>query len=225
LPRLRKRIQALPANDLFRPVLLDYTAAIRSVLPEGGVAPFELGGIRVFDALEDLESSVIRCQKKDHKLLRRLIALAKHRLPFAAQVERYRRQRQWLIDLDHLLDPERDPPKTSASVRQAVDHYLVDLTTRSTHNAEDQRVAEHINQIFRSFWWGLFTCYDVEGLPRTNNELERFIRQIKMGHRRVSGRKNVHDFIIRHGAYAALIQPRAWTNCWLVWMKSTRKSS
>lgn len=64
LPRLRKRIQALPAADPFRPVLLDYTAAIRSVLPEGGVAPFELGGIRVFEALEDLESSVIRCQKK-----------------------------------------------------------------------------------------------------------------------------------------------------------------
>lgn len=131
----------------------------------------------------------------------------KHRLPFATQVERYRRQRQWLIDLDHLLDPERDPPKSSASVGQAVDCYLIDLTTCGTHDAEDQQVAEHINQIFRSFWWGLFTCYDVEGLPRTNNELERFIRQIKMGHRRVSGRKNVHDFIIRYGAYAALVDP------------------
>ena len=139
--------------------------------------------------------------------MRRLIALVKHRLPFAAQVERYRRQRQWLIDLDHLLDPERDPPKTSASVRQAVDRYLVDLTTRSMHDTDDQLVADHIHQIFRSFWWGLFTCYNVEGLPRTNNELERFIRQIKMGHRRVSGRKNVHDFIIRYGAYVALIDP------------------
>lgn len=64
LPRLRKRIQALPDNDPFRPVLLDYTAAIRSVLPEGGVAPFDLGGIKVYDALQDLESSVLRCQKK-----------------------------------------------------------------------------------------------------------------------------------------------------------------
>ena len=64
LPRLRKRIQALPAADPFRPVLLDYTAALRAVLPEGGVAPFELGGIRVFDALTDLEASVLRCQKR-----------------------------------------------------------------------------------------------------------------------------------------------------------------
>jgi len=64
LPRLRQRIQALPADDPFRLVLLDYTAAVRSVLPEGGIAPFELGGIKVYETLEDLEASVIRCQKK-----------------------------------------------------------------------------------------------------------------------------------------------------------------
>jgi hypothetical protein len=146
-------------------------------------------------------------KKGDHKILRRLIVLVKRRLPFAAQVKQYRQQRQWLIDLEHLLDPERDPPKTSAGVTQAVGDYLIELITHSTHDAEDQQVADHINQIFRSFWWGLFTCYDVEGLPRTNNELERFIRQIRMGYRRVSGRKNVHDFVIRYGAYAALIDP------------------
>ena len=140
-------------------------------------------------------------------MLRRVITLVKHRFPFSAQAERYRQQRQWLIDLEHLLDPERDPPKNSASVRQAVDRYLADLITNSSHDTEDQRVASHINQIFRSFWWGLFTCYDVDGLPRTNNELERFIRQIRMGYRRVSGKKNVHDFVIRYGAYAALIDP------------------
>jgi hypothetical protein len=144
-------------------------------------------------------------KKGDHRLLRRLIIITKRRLTFTAQVERHRRQRQWLIDLEHLLDPEREPPKNSAGVTQAVKRYLIDLTSQDSHDAEDQCVADHINQIFHSFWWGLFACYDVDGLPRTNNELERFIRQIKMGYRRVSGRKNVHDFVIRYGAYAALV--------------------
>lgn len=135
------------------------------------------------------------------------MVLANHRLPFTAQTERYRCQRQWLIDLEHLLDPDRDPPKNSAGVTQAVDRYLIDLSACSTHDEEDQKVVEHIYKIFHSFWWGLFTCYDVEGLPRTNNELERFIRQIRMGYRRVSGRKNVHDFVIRYGSFVALIDP------------------
>lgn len=134
-----------------------------------------------------------------------MIVLTQRRLPFASPVERYRRQRQWLIDLEHLLDPDRSPPQTSVEVAQAVEAYLVDLTTHRAADPEDQAVADHINRIFHSFWWGLFACYDVAGLPRTNNELERFIRQIKMDQRRLSGRKNVQDFIIRYGAYAALI--------------------
>jgi hypothetical protein len=134
-----------------------------------------------------------------------LIALTRRRQPFADQVERYRRQRQWLIDLAHLLDPDRDPGRTSTEVTQAIAAYLFDLITQRATDPEDQAVAAHINRIFRSFWWGLFASYDVAGLPRTNNELERYIRQIKMSQRRVSGRKNVQDFIIRYGAYAALV--------------------
>lgn len=64
LARLRKRIQALPNDEPFRAVLLDYAGAIHSTLLEGGVAPFDLGGLRVFDALENLEASLLRCQKK-----------------------------------------------------------------------------------------------------------------------------------------------------------------
>jgi hypothetical protein len=64
LPRLRKRVQILPPADPFRPVLWDYVQALRSLLLEGGVAPFELGGVTIFVALEALAASVSRCQKK-----------------------------------------------------------------------------------------------------------------------------------------------------------------
>lgn len=143
-------------------------------------------------------------------LLRRLIKIADCRLPFANQVAQLRRQRQWIIDLEHLLDPPEQSeqlPLTSERVAKTVDRYLTDLLTQEVVGAdeEDQRVAVHIDDIFRNRWWGLFTCYDVEDLPRTNNELERYMRRIKTGHRRITGRKNVHDFIIRYGRYAACV--------------------
>jgi len=143
-------------------------------------------------------------------LLRRLITVVDQRLPFTDQVTRLRRQRRWLIDLEHLLDPSLQPDQpspTSQSVALAVDHYLVDLMAQVTADAheEDQIVAAHIEQTFRNRWWGLFTCYDVDGLPRTNNELETYLRRIKTGQRRISGRKNVHHFIIRYGPYVTCV--------------------
>jgi len=69
----------------------------------------------------------------------------------------------------------------------------------------DRAVADHIIQTFRHRWWGLFACYQVEGLPRTNNDLETFLRRLKTGQRRITGRKAVHDFILRYGRYAAFV--------------------
>ena len=146
-------------------------------------------------------------------LLRRLTKIADCRLPFADQVVRLRQQRQWLIDLERLLDPSKQPdqpPLTSQSVAQAVDHYLTELLAEvaTDMDEENQGVAAHINETFRNRWWGLFTCYDVEDLPRTNNDLETYMRRIKTGHRRITGRKNVHDFLIRYGCYAACVDYR-----------------
>ena len=130
-----------------------------------------------------------------------------HRLSFRAETERLRRQRQWLLDLDHLMAFDQQPHPTRQSVSQAVDQYLLRLLEQVTRDGDeqDQIAAQQIDQILRNLWWGLFTCYEIEGLPRTNNDLEQFIRRIKMGQRRISGRKNVHDFILRYGAYATFI--------------------
>jgi hypothetical protein len=64
LRRVEQRIERLPETDPFRPVLADYADAMRSTLLVGGVAPFELGGVQVFDELTALAGSLARCQKK-----------------------------------------------------------------------------------------------------------------------------------------------------------------
>lgn len=64
LRRVERRIEPLPETDSYRPVLADYAHAMHSTLLEGGVAPFELGGVRVFDDLTALATSLARCQEK-----------------------------------------------------------------------------------------------------------------------------------------------------------------
>jgi hypothetical protein len=41
----------------------------------------------------------------------------------------------------------------------------------------------------RSYWPGLFRSYEVDGLPRTNNDLEQFFGSYRYHERRASGRK------------------------------------
>jgi hypothetical protein len=146
-------------------------------------------------------------KKGGHPYLRRLLKVVDHRTPFLGQAERLRRQRQWLIDLDRLMDLDQLPKPTQQSVSQAVDQYLVKLLDQmeQSDDADARAAAYQINQILRNLWWGLFACYAVEGLPRTNNDLEQFIRRIKTGQRRITGRKNVQDFVLRYGSFAAFV--------------------
>lgn len=145
-------------------------------------------------------------KKGDHPFLQRLLIIADCRLLFTCEIKQIERQQQWLIELEQLLDPEQQPPPTRTWITQAVDRYLQQLPHRCV-DPIDHTVSAHIDKIFRSFWWGLFTCYDVDGLPRTNNDLERFMRFLKSAQRRISGRHNVHDAMIRYGAFLAFLDP------------------
>ena len=47
----------------------------------------------------------------------------------------------------------------------------------------------HFLKVTRSYWPGLFSCYGVADLPRTNNDLEQFFGSYRYHERRASGRK------------------------------------
>jgi len=47
---------------------------------------------------------------------------------------------------------------------------------------------EHFLKVTRSYWPGLFHCYDIQGLPRTNNDLEHIFGQWRHHQRRCTGR-------------------------------------
>jgi hypothetical protein len=53
-----------PQDDPQVSVLMDYGEALRDALRADGVSPFKLAGLKLYDELQRLETSLRRCQKK-----------------------------------------------------------------------------------------------------------------------------------------------------------------
>ena len=59
---------------------------------------------------------------------------------------------------------------------------------------------DHFVKVSRSYWGGLFACYDTAGLPRTNNDLERAFGSHRYHERRATGRKGASPALVLRGA-------------------------
>jgi hypothetical protein len=66
------------------------------------------------------------------------------------------------------------------------------LGAMSRHRAKCGSLGEAVAKflkVSRSYWGGLFWCYEIAELPRTNNDLEQFFGSYRYHERRCSGRK------------------------------------
>ncbi len=57
----------------------------------------------------------------------------------------------------------------------------------------------HFLKVTQSYWPGLFWCYDVPGVPRTNNDLEQFFGSVRYHQRRATGRKQPGPALVVRG--------------------------
>lgn len=58
----------------------------------------------------------------------------------------------------------------------------------------------HFLKVTASYRRGLFACYDVEGLPRTNNGLEQLFGSVRYHERRSTGRKGASPSLVLRGS-------------------------
>jgi hypothetical protein len=58
----------------------------------------------------------------------------------------------------------------------------------------------HFLRVSRSYWPGLFACYDTPGLPRTNNGLEQSFGSYRYHERRATGRKAASPALVLRGS-------------------------
>ncbi|MDF2683606.1 MAG: hypothetical protein K0R47_4796 [Brevibacillus sp.] len=121
------------------------------------------------------------------------------------QTSRYESVTRWAKPLAHIaaaLEPGED--KTSETVEWEMTQLLAWLKQTYTHEEDAPMVANVLNYS-RGFWKGLFTCYDHDHVPRTNNDLEQFFRRTKACHRRITGLRNWNSYIIRNGEMIVLV--------------------
>jgi hypothetical protein len=57
----------------------------------------------------------------------------------------------------------------------------------------------HFRKVTRSYWPGLFHCYQLPDLPRTNNHLEQFFGAHRYHERRATGRKSASPALVLRG--------------------------
>jgi len=58
----------------------------------------------------------------------------------------------------------------------------------------------HFRRVTRSYWPGLFPCYTLPELPRTNNDLEQFFGAYRYHDRRTTGRKVASPGLVFSGS-------------------------
>jgi hypothetical protein len=58
----------------------------------------------------------------------------------------------------------------------------------------------HFLKVTKSYWRGLFHCYEFPDLPRTNNDLEQVFGSVRHHERRATGRKGASPGAVVRGA-------------------------
>jgi len=112
---------------------------------------------------------------------------------------------RWMEPVRRIVQAlEPAPEKTSASVSREMSRILEWLQITYVHGT-DLPMVKNVTSYTRGFWKGLFSCYDHSFLPRTNNDHERFYRQTKTRHRRMTGRRSWNEYILRNGEYIVLV--------------------
>lgn len=79
--------------------------------------------------------------------------------------------------------------ETAAGVRRRFNGLVAAMARHRGRAGGLAEAADHFRKVARSYGPGLFHCYAVPGLPRTNNELEQLFGAQRHHERRATGRK------------------------------------
>jgi hypothetical protein len=166
-------------------------AHTRYLLTLKGRPPFNLAGLETYERLHHVAQ--VSFELLSHRLDWRLVALYQGLqtalAPFAPRYHDLDQGAVWLRDIADILGPPGDAPLSSTQVAGWLQGYLGSLVGQDHESSLLADFALHVNTVSQSYWAGLFHCYEVEGLTRTNNDLESHFRDTQHRLLRTTGQK------------------------------------
>jgi hypothetical protein len=90
--------------------------------------------------------------------------------------------------------------RTGQQVKARYRALLAQMRKQAKSSPWLEQVVKQFIKVTRSYWPGLFHCYDVVELPRTNNDLEQLFGATRYHERRATGRKVARRSLVLRGA-------------------------
>ncbi len=103
----------------------------------------------------------------------------------------------WVHSAAHVLGNARG--EDAATVRRRFDGLAAAMRRHRSRAGTLASAIDHFAKVTRSYRPGLFHCYAVPGLPRTNNDLEQLFGSQRYHERRATGRKAASPAAVLRG--------------------------
>jgi hypothetical protein len=147
-------------------------------------------------------------ERYDPRLAQRYRGLQSALSPFAQTYQAFQQGAAWLHDIAYILEPTATHTVRGAQVAGQLRGYLDTVLRRPAVTPTFYAFGRHLDKVSRSYWPGLFHCYDVPGLPRTNNEIESHFRDTGRRLLRTTGQKGLTQRTLqRQGVWELLPRP------------------
>ena len=186
------------------------TRRIRYLLTLKGRPPFRLAGIEMYQRLQEVTTLMdeLLTHRSDPCLERLSQGIGDALATFASDYQSLAQGAEWLRDIAAILEPPTDHQVTSEQVAQHLRTYLGDLGHLPDLSPPLDAFRHHLDKVSMSYWPGLFHCYDLQDLPRTDNGLESHFRDTKRQLLRTTGQKGqTRHALQRTGAWELLPRP------------------
>jgi hypothetical protein len=185
-------------------IVRGYCAAVRAALTDDGLPPLAASGLKRHERLSQVAASLDRVAALAGSLpggLKRLQQLLRRGLEETAGLwPPVREAYKWVKRVARILKNEEGLPA------QKVRRRLVQLLARMRQAAATAGAPavgaglRHFLKVTKSYWPGLFRCYESPDLPRTNNDLEQTFGSHRYHERRSSGRRRASPGLVVMGS-------------------------